>query len=155
MRAYIPHIEVQMNAISVSRRKKSKGAAMVETALIFLGFTAMLIGVFDFGQFLFIHQALVERARYAARWGALSDPTNTAAITNMILYNQASDPPLGTPGYFGLTTSNLSVTNPYSGTDNYCLSVLISNYSYNMFSPFVAGSYNGPNIQVAVPLGQN
>jgi len=127
---------------------------MLETALIFLVFTAMLIGAFDFAQFLFIHQALVERARFAARWGALSDPNNLTAVSNMIMYNQPTTPPDGTPAYFGLTSNVVHVTRPYTGQDD-CLVVLISNYSYQMFSPWVAGSYNGPNIQVSVPLGLN
>jgi Flp pilus assembly protein TadG len=144
-----------MRMISLNQRQKSKGAAMLETALVSVVFLSMLIGAFDFAQFLFVHQALVERARYAARWGALSDPTNTSAITNMILYSQTTDPGNGTAGYLGLTSSNVSVTNPGSGTDDYRLAVLISNYSYSMFAPFIAGSYNGPNILVSVPLGQN
>src|SRR5262245_27031226 len=115
---------------------------MLETALIFLGFFAMLIGAFDFAQFLFIHQALVERARYAARWGALIDPTNTTAITNMVLYSQPTAPTDGTSGYFGLTSSTVTVTNPGSGSDDYRVVVLISNYTYSMFSPYIAGSYN-------------
>ena len=47
------------------------GSTILELALIFLVFLGLLIGTFDFGQFLFIHQALVERARYAARWSTL------------------------------------------------------------------------------------
>jgi len=66
---------------------------MIETALIFIIFASLLLGIMDFGQFLFIHQALVERARYAARWGAVTNPSDSAAITNMVLYNQPSSPP--------------------------------------------------------------
>jgi hypothetical protein len=143
-----------MTTVSTRRQKRSKGAVMLETALISLAFTAMLIGAFDFAQFLFIHQALVERVRYAARWGALSDPSNLTAVQNMILYNQAATPDDGTPGYFGLTAGMVQVTRPYSGQDD-CLVVLISNYSYQMISPYIAGSYNGPNIEVSVPLGLN
>ena len=143
-----------MTAVSSRRQERSKGAVMLETALVSLAFTAMLIGVFDFAQFLFIHQALVERARYATRWGALSDPSNLTAVQNMILYNQAATPPDGTPGYFGLTPGMVQVARPYSGQDD-CLVVLISNYSYQMISPYIAGSYNGPNIEVSVPLGLN
>jgi Flp pilus assembly protein TadG len=156
MREYIPRFEVQKMIADLSRRRKrSKGSVMVETALIFLGFSAILIGSFDFAQFLFIHQALVERTRYAARWGALSDPTNSAAITNMVLYNQSAAPPSGTSGYLGLTSSAVSVTNPGSGTDDYRLTIVISNYTYNMLSPYIAGTYTGPNIEVSVPLGSN
>ena len=131
-------------------RKKSGGSVIVETALIFLVFACLLLGAFDFGQFLFVHQALVERARYAARWGAISDPTNSTAITNMVLYNA----PTGSgTGYFNLTSANVFVTNPGVGTDNYVLNVQLSGYKYTRVSPYIAGSYTGPQINVSVPLG--
>src|SRR5712671_1635659 len=97
-------------------RKKSGGSVLVETALIFLVFACLLLGAFDFGQFLFVHQALVERARYAARWGAITDPADSVSITNMVLYNSATGS--GT-GYFNLTGANVFVTSPGVGTDDY------------------------------------
>jgi len=133
-----------------SRRKKSGGSVMVETALIFLVFACLLLGAFDFGQFLFVHQALVERARYAARWGAITDPTDSASITNMVLYNSPSGS--GT-GYFNLTSDNVFVTSPGIGTDNYVLNVRLSGYKYTRVSPYIAGTYTGPQINVSVPLG--
>jgi Flp pilus assembly protein TadG len=135
------------------RRKTSKGNVMVESALIFLMFFSMLIGVFDFGQFLFIHQSLVERVRSAARWGAINNPADSAAITNMVLYNQAATPPAGTAGYFSLNAGNVFVTTPGSGSDNYRLTLQVSGYSYSIFSLNIAGSYVGPPITVSVPLG--
>lgn len=135
------------------RRRTSSGNTIIETALIFLVFFPMLLGAFDFGQFLFVHQALVERARYAARWGAINDATNTASIVNMVLYNQSSAPASGTPTYFNLTSNNVAVTDPGSGTDNYFLEVQISGYSYSVLSPYITGSYIGPAITVSVPLG--
>jgi Flp pilus assembly protein TadG len=125
----------------------------VETALIYLVFACMLIGAFDFGQFLFVHQALVERARYAARWGAINDPTDSTSITNMVLYYQAAAPPSGTASYFSLTASNVTVTNPDSGTNANRLNVQISGYPFVVLSPYIAGSYTGPPVTVSVPLG--
>jgi Flp pilus assembly protein TadG len=122
-------------------------------ALIYLVFACMLIGAFDFGQFLFVHQALVERARYAARWGAINDPTDTASIKNMVRYYQPADPPAGTPSYFSLTDSNVTVTNPGSGTDNYRLNIQISGYSFTVVSPYLAGNLTGAPVTVSVPLG--
>ena len=137
---------------------------MVETALIFIVFASMLIGAFDFGQYLFIQQALIERARSAARWGALNDPTDTTAVTNMVLYNQSATPPSGTASYFNLSagstdnqgnqSGNVFVTNPDSGTDAYRLNVVIQNYTYQMLSPYITGTYTGIPITVSVPLGQ-
>jgi len=141
-------------SISVARRQRtSRGNVMVESALIFLMFFSLLIGVFDFGQFLFIHQSLVERVRSAARWGAINNPSDSAAITNMVLYNQAATPPTGTAGYFSLNAGNVFVTTPGVGTDNYRLNLLVSGYSYSIFSLNIAGSYVGPPITVSVPLG--
>jgi len=138
------------------RRQRSRGAVLVEMALIYLVFACLLIGAFDFGQFLFVHQALVERARYAARWGAINDPTDTTSITNMVRFFQATDP--GTPAYFNLTdgssgTGNVKVTNLGSGTDQYRLNVTISGYSFVSLSPYLGGNLTGPPITVSVPLG--
>src|SRR5260370_20629880 len=113
-----------LKRISPRRQKHSKGAVFIETGLVFVIFAFLLMGAFDFGQFLFIHQALVDRARSAARWGALSDPTNTSAIQNMVLYNQTTAPVGATSGIFGLTLSMFQVaTHDTSTSDNYRLTV--------------------------------
>jgi Flp pilus assembly protein TadG len=154
---------IEIKTLGYASRRRTKGSVMVETAFIFLAFAGMLIGAFDFGQFLFIHQALVERARTAARWGAINDPTDSTSITNMVLYNQAATPASGTSSYFGLTagatdaqgnvTGNVFVTNPASGTDDYRLNVQVSGYRFTVLSPYIAGSYTGPPVTVSVPLG--
>jgi Flp pilus assembly protein TadG len=144
-----------LNRISPRRQKQSKGAVFIETGLVFVIFAFLLMGAFDFGQFLFIHQALVDRARSAARWGALSDPTNTSAIQNMVLYNQTTAPVGATSGIFGLTPSMVQVaTQDTSSSDNYRLTVLITNYPYEMISPIIGGIYNGPNILISFPIGR-
>jgi Flp pilus assembly protein TadG len=143
--------KVTLHSSSSRRLRTSKGATFVEMALIYLVFGCMLIGAFDFGQFLFIHQALVERARYAARWGAINDPTDSASIKNMVRFFQAADP--GTASYFNLTDSNVQVANPGSGTNQYRLSLTISGYTYTVLSPYIGGTYTGPPVTVSVPLG--
>ena len=140
------------NTSSQRRVRRSRGSSVVETALCGLIFFCMLLGAFDFGQFLFIHQALVVRARTAARWGAINDPTNSTGITNMVLYNKSSRPD-DASAYFNLSSSNVIVSNADSGTNDHRLNVQISGYTYKMFSPYIAGSYTGPLILVSVPLG--
>jgi Flp pilus assembly protein TadG len=139
--------------ISSSRRRTSKGATFIEMGLIYLVFALMLLGAFDFGQFLFVHQALVERARFAARWGAINDPTDTASVSNMVRYFQAATPASGTPSYFNLADTNVVVTNPGSRTDNYQLNIQISGYSFVSLSPYIGGNLIGPPVTVSVPLG--
>ena len=68
----------------------------------------------------------------------------------MVLYNSATG---SGPGYFNLTVDNVFVTNPGVGTDNYVLNVRLSGYQYIRVSPYIAGSYTGPQIIVSVPLG--
>jgi Flp pilus assembly protein TadG len=143
-----------MTHSSTSRRRRtSRGAVLVEMALIYLVFACLLIGAFDFGQFLFVHQALVERARYAARWGAVNDPTDTASIKNMVRYFQATDPPSGTPSYFNLTAANVTVANNGSGTDQNRLDLTISGYSFTVLSPYIGGNLPGIPVTISVPLG--
>ena len=133
------------------RRRNSRGSTMLELSFIFLVFLSLLLGSFDFGQFLFIHQALVERARYAARWGMATYPAPTVTeIKNMVVYGQST---AGANGYFGLTTGMVTVTSSNPNTWNAYISILISNYPYKMLSPYIAGSYTGPNITITVPLG--
>ena len=127
---------------------------MVEFGLIGILFFILLLGIMDFGQALFLQEALVERARGAARWGAVTDPTNAGAIRNMVLYWQSTVPASGGPA-FGLTPSMVSVSTADAGTDNYRLVVQISGYSYMMLSPYLAASYIGAPITVSVPLGIN
>jgi Flp pilus assembly protein TadG len=125
---------------------------MVEMALIGTLFFVLMIGIVDFGQFLFVQQAIVERARFAARWGAVNDPQNSDAIRNMVLYLQPAAPPNGTPS-FHLTPAMVAVSTAEPGTDNYRLQVQISGYSFSTFSPYLAHSYPGAPIRISVPLG--
>ncbi|MCU1236896.1 MAG: TadE family protein [Candidatus Solibacter sp.] len=130
-----------------------RGSAMVELSLVGTLFFALLIGIMDMGQFLFLQQAMVERVRTAARWGAVTDPSNTSAIQNMVLYLQPATPVNGTAS-FGLTRAMVSVSTADSGTDDYRLIIRVSGYSYNLLTPYLAGSYKGVPISMSVPLGR-
>ena len=144
----------QMRPVSERRLKRSRGSVIIESSLVLVALFFLILGAFDFGQFLFIHQALVERTRYAARKGAITDPTDTTAIQNLVRFNQTTTPASGTASYFNLTASMVQVTTLGSGTANYRLKVLITGYPYTVLSPNIAGTYTGPNISVIVPLGQ-
>ena len=135
--------------------KGNKGSIIVETSLIFVAFSFMMFGVFDFGQFLFISQALGDRVRYAARWGALNNTPDTTAVQNMVLYKQSTAPVGVTSGVFGLTSSNVSVTTAGDGTDDFRLTVTIQNYN---FPAMILAHYfatGGPKISSTSPLIAN
>lgn len=67
-------------------RHARRGQALVESAFVLLVFLAFCIGTLDFGQYLYFHQALSERVRAAARYGALNW-TDRTGIQNVALYN--------------------------------------------------------------------
>jgi len=145
-----------------NKSNRERGSALVEGALIFFVFTLMMIAVVDFGQFLFIHQTLTERAREGVRYGIVNDPTNATSIQNVVLYGQASggsvpnSPTNSDVGIFGVLRSHVVVSaTGTSGTDDYRLNVKVQSYSYTIYSPLIYGSYTGPNILASLPLGAN
>jgi Flp pilus assembly protein TadG len=146
-------VKIMKKQISQNRRKQ-RGSALTELALIFVVVLSMLIGALDFGQFLYIHQSLTERAREGVRYGVTTSPVDTTGVQNMVLYGQATQP-TGAAGTFGLTSAMVIVSTPDAGTDDYRVSVKVTNYPYTIFSPWIAGSYTGPDILAELPLGAN
>lgn len=137
-------------AVTAARKRRSGGNTILETSLVMVAFMGMLLAAIDYGQFLYVHNALVERARSSARWGAINGPTNTPAIVNRVLYNQSTT---GTTPFMGLSASNVSVTTSDINTDNYRMELQIAGYQYTRVSLFSFGRSTGPTIRVSVPLG--
>lgn len=133
--------------------KRTRGGSLVELSTVFALFIFLLLGILDFGQFLFYQQALVERVRSAARWGALHNPLDAPSIVNVALYGQSTVPADGRPPAFGLTAQMVSVSTPDRGTDTGRLQVTLSGYSFRILSPLIAGRCFGRPITVTMPLG--
>ena len=137
------------------KRNSRRGNVILESALTFGPFLFMLIGVLDFGQFLYLHQALTERARSSARWGATQahafDSTLQGQVQNLVVYGQSTTPNNPPAGYFGLSTSNVQVssTTPDADTGYYQIVVRITGYRYLSLSPYIAGSLIGRDIVVS------
>ncbi|MCX6631304.1 MAG: pilus assembly protein [Candidatus Solibacter sp.] len=141
-----------MTGQNIIGRRAERGSTSVELALVALLLFVVLIAIMDIGQFLFREQALVERARAAARWGTVTDPSNTAAIKNVVLYYK-STPPVGAIPYLGLTADMVTVSAPDAGTDHHRLVVTISGHALSLVSPFLSGRLVRAPITVSVPLG--
>jgi Flp pilus assembly protein TadG len=92
------------------KRNRQRGGTLLESALTLIVFLALFIGVFDVGEMLFIHQTLTDRARNAARWGAVNT-FDATTIQNLVLYG-ATAPAAGQIASFGLAASNVTVTRP-------------------------------------------
>jgi len=132
---------------------RRRGAAMLEAALTLLAFLTMVLGVLDFGQFLYVHQAITERVRSAARTGAVK-LLDAGAIRNLVVYGTVNapsgNPPA--PGFLGLTPDNVSVSFDGANTNATRLQVSVSGYQYPVFSPLIAGRRSNMAIRVTVPL---
>ncbi len=88
---------------------KRRGQSLVESALVLVAFMGLLVGMASVGESLFVRQTLADRARMAARWGALHsyDP---AAIRRVVLYGTA-EPASGDSPFLGLKPDAVEVSN--------------------------------------------
>lgn len=124
-------------------RRRRRGQALVESALILLIVICTVIAIMDFSQLLFTHQLLVERSRAALRWGMINKWDGTGdRIANMVLYGS---PTGGTgPGALGLTRANVRVTytpGTAANPNDARITIAIVDYDYRFFTPFIASSF--------------
>jgi Flp pilus assembly protein TadG len=132
-----------------------RGQSLLENALVLIVFATFLIGILDFGQYLYFHQSLVERARAAARYGAVN-PTDKTGIQNVAVYN---DPKGGTsPLLPNLTTAMIAVclpgeascADPGAGPDSR-ITVTISGYRMATFNLVIPRSFTNKPITASLP----
>lgn len=94
----------------MNRALKQAGQSLVESALILAALMGLLVGMTGVGQMLFVRQTLADRARMAARWGAMNT-YDAAAIRRMVLFG-SPEPAAGQSPFFGLTVDAVEVSNP-------------------------------------------
>ncbi len=130
-----------------NRKKNQRGQTLVESALVILVLIATLLGIVDFGQVLFFHQTLAERARAGVRWAAVASPLNTDQVKNYVVYNNSAG--TGTPVLSALTTDMVGVLQSGTqGCDEARITVTIANYPFQFFSPWIARTFvNKPIIE--------
>lgn len=133
------------------KRKKrigEAGNAMVEAVLTLSLFLTILFSLFDFGFDLWQYQTIMYRARTAIRYGA-ANPTDTAGMQNMFLYNQTA---AGTNPLFGLAASNVSVTRTNSGGADDRLTLAVTGITFTRITMAWAGQQNGVPVTVGIPV---
>lgn len=125
--------------MQITKRNRQTGGALLESVLTLVVFLALFIGVFDVGEMLFVHQTLTDRARNAARWGAVN-AFDATSIQNLVLYG-ATAPAQGQTPAFGLSASNVTVTRPAAsiGTPEDRIVVTII-YPVSLVSVFIGQS---------------
>lgn len=116
-------------------RRNERGQSLIEGTLVMLVFFALLLGVVDFGQVLFAHQSLTERARAAVRWGSLHPEGGPDPVRNMVLYGSPQSS--SDPGYLGLRADNVLVS--YRAGDVATVHIEIVNFEAPLFAPWWPG----------------
>jgi len=131
---------------------------MVESALVLFVFLAFLIGTLDFGQFLYFHQALAERARAAARYGSVNWSDRTG-IQNVAIYNDPAGTANGaTPIMPNLTADMINVCLPGdtacsdpANTADSRITVTITGYQMVTFNFMYPQSFTNKPISATLP----
>jgi TadE-like protein len=71
------------------RRKRSRGQAIVELALVLPIFLLLIFGLIDLGRTVFIYNSLAEASREGARWGSVQarayDDASRTTIENHVI----------------------------------------------------------------------
>jgi hypothetical protein len=123
---------------------RERGSVLIESSLIMLVAMMVIVATFDFGQFLFFHQTLAEKARVAARYGALNWDKGCASVCvqNMVLYGQPVAPQNLTNAVIvpGLKANNISVTVPDPAVQGWDTRVIVTIHDYNfkVFTPWLS-----------------
>jgi Flp pilus assembly protein TadG len=120
----------------MKNRKRRAGTSLVESALTLGLYTGIVFSIFDFGYVMYMHQTVASRVQTAARYGALN-PTDTAGMKNVVLYNSSAG---SGNGIFGITSSNVTATRTGSGTTADRVTVTVTSFHYPMISPGFSGT---------------
>ena len=137
---------------STNRRRRERGATLVEFAIGATVFLTAMFAVVEFGRALWTHNALSDAARRGARY-AVNHPTgDAAAVKNVVVYG---DPAGGSNALVNnLTTSNVEVQYSNFGLGAGTVSVSIANYQFQFIIPIVGTSISMPNYTTTL-TGEN
>ena len=144
-----PKPEFQIMRNRKRSRNPRRGSTLVESALVVLVFLALLIGIGDLGQVLFIQQSLTERIRQGLRYGVIT--YDASAIQNIVLYGTSTPSDGATPS-FNLTANMVQVSRYDAKTPEDRVVITLSNYPIEFFSPWIAGRLTGKPIVGVQPM---
>jgi hypothetical protein len=128
----------------------------VEAAFVLLLFVALLIGATDLARIMYIHNAVNERVRSAARKAAIYSYTPDQ-VKSLVAYNSIT-PPSGTdftsnsPGFQGITPSNVSVEVLDASSNDKRIQVIVTGMRIVTLSPWMRGVAGNIPVQFTVPL---
>ena len=76
-------------------RKHARGAALAETAIVFVVFTLMIFGIIDGGRMMWEYNILSYSAREGVRYASMRGSTNTHPATASDVQNYVTSQALG------------------------------------------------------------
>ena len=144
-----------MMRTATTKREGERGAALLEFTLAATVFLFVIFGTLEFGRLLWVHNALADSTRRAARYAVTRGKSNDAAsdaqtaIKNVAVYGNPEG--AGTPLVDGLAPGKVKVT--YS--DDYGLgagSVLveIEQYEFKFVVPLLGTTVQMPSYRTAL-----
>jgi Flp pilus assembly protein TadG len=139
-------------------RYNRRGQALIESSFVLLILLTFLLGTLDFGQYLYFHQSLTERAGAAARYGAVN-PTDTTGIQNVAVYNDPTGTSNGArPLIPQFTTAMVAVCLPGDAScsdsstgPDWRVTVTITGYQMVTFNIFIPRTFTNRPIVVSLP----
>ena len=134
-----------------ARPASQRGQSAIEGMLVLVVLIGMILGVLDFGQMIFLHQTLTERARAAARYAALN-PADVGGARNLVLFGNTVAPADPTRSFWGMTAAMVQVARNNQDTNEDEMVVTISGYRFQIFSPWIVGSATGRSIVASAPV---
>ncbi len=138
------------------RSANERGNTLVEAAFVLMLFVALLVGAADLARIIYVHNALNERVRSAARKAAIYEYT-PEQVKSLVAYDSIT-PPAGvdftsdTAGFQGITPSNISVELLDRGTNDRRIKVLVTGMRIVTLSPWMRGVTGNIPISFTVPL---
>lgn len=135
-------------------RRRERGTALVEFAIVAAVFMTSLFAVIEFGRLFWTHNALRDAARRGARYAAVrkNDSAGQTAVKKMVVYG---DPNANTstaqPVVPGLSMTNVVLEyQNYSGIQlSSRVSVSITGAQFKFAVPLVGGTLNLPSYRTS------
>jgi hypothetical protein len=143
------------------RRRRQRGTALVETALVLTTLLGMILFIVDMGRILLIQQFIGERARLGVR-NAVVHNWDPSQVANYVVYGSPGSAQDGggnvqsntqQPGFLGLLPSQVTFTSfPDSGIGDARYQVTVQGVPLFTWIPFIAGQYNSPTVTATMPV---
>ena len=128
---------------TTKNKNKQRGATLVEFSIAATVFLIAMFAVLEFGRVLWTHNALTDAARRGARYAAVHNQADTAAVKNVVVYGDSAG---GTnPVVENLSTTNVNVDYSNFKLDGGTVQVTITNYQFQFVIPIVGTRIQMPN----------